>query len=115
MLTAVLAALALQTAPQGAEPLVNPTWITPPVFSTGPRTSRGRRASLPEGQVQLSCTASAEGRLTNCRVISEPAPPAALARAALEATETARIEPRRVDGQPVGTEVVFGMTYTKRE
>lgn len=115
MLTAVLAAVALQAAPQAAPlpPLANPTWIDRPEFATGSRTSRGRRPSLPEGSVQLTCTADVDGRLDDCRVTSEPAPPAALARAALDATKSARIQPRVVDGQAVSAEVVFGMTYTR--
>lgn len=116
MLTAALAALILQAAPAQIAPVANPTWITPPTFATaGPRTSRGRRPSIPEGSVQLTCTAKVDGKLENCRVTSEPAPPAALARAALAAAEDARAQPILVDGQPVSAEVVFGMTYTRPE
>ena len=104
MLIPALLALAAAQAPD-PQVLRNPTWITPPVISFG-RTTRNRR-SIPPGEVEIMCTAAADGRLEDCRIVAEHDGSAALRRAALQAAGRARVAPRTIDGGPVPSEVVF--------
>lgn len=117
MLAVAFAALVLQTAPQAAAPerLENPVWINQPAFSTEARTTRARPVTLPEGNVEITCISDVRGRLTNCRISSEPAPPPALGRAALDAARIARIQPHMINGQPAPATVIFGMEYKRPE
>ena len=117
MLTAVLAALVLQAAPApapaaGPERLANPVWIKAPEFDLEPRSTRARRVTLPEGNVEVTCVSNLEGRLENCTISSEGTPPA-LGRAALSAARNARIQPHTVNGAPAPATIIFGMEYKR--
>lgn len=128
MLFMVLAALALQDTPSAAavaqEPptsaqlavLENPRWVRYPRLSFGSSTrSRSRAGPPPVGRVEVDCRATTEGRLDDCRILSDTSQSRRLSRAALNAAREAEVEPRRVDGQPTPTRVVFSLMVAPPE
>lgn len=87
--------------------ITSPAWVTvpSPVYPYSPGT--GMRS----GRVSLACDVAPTGRLGACTIVEEVPQGQGFGSAALEATRTARMAPRTVDGVPTGGTVRFTMRF----
>ena len=100
-----------EAAPATPRPSVvtNPQWATPPEPEFPERaTERG----VTEAHVVLSCSASANGRVTDCSIIAEEPPGLGFGREAIAAARRATLSPRQVDGMAASARVTFPVTFT---
>jgi len=88
--------------------------IRPPSWLVAPQPEYPRRAArlrVEGGRVQLECRTSSNGRIENCRVISETPPDAGFAEAAVAAALASRVRPREVDGVAVEGSIRFTTNF----
>ncbi|RMG21620.1 MAG: energy transducer TonB, partial [Deltaproteobacteria bacterium] len=71
-------------------------------------TEAGRRAGI-EGQVKARIRISAEGRVTDVKIVSGLG--YGLDEEAERALRQFVFEPAKIDGRPVGTEILFKITF----
>jgi len=86
----------------------NPSWLKPPVpeFPTA-----AQRAGVGAGRVILTCNAMADGRISECSLEETPTG-VGFGAAALAATKAARLNPRRVDDVPTGSQIRFATRFS---
>lgn len=84
--------------------------VTNPMWARAPRTALPQAAiynGYDRGEVQLDCQAWANGRLHQCKVLSESARNIDLGVTALEAARSAVLSPRQIDRMAADAHVIF--------
>ena len=69
------------------------------------------RADPVRGRVRLECEVRTDGRLEDCRILSETPEGAGFGAAALSGASRARVPPNRRGGRAVNERVTFDMTF----
>lgn len=100
----LLAVLALGWASHaGAQAIVNPDWERKPSGDEFSDAYPPMAAALGiEGRAQVACRVTAEGVLSNCRVLAEAPKGQGFGPAAIELTHYFRMTPKMADGRGVG-------------
>jgi beta-lactamase regulating signal transducer with metallopeptidase domain len=100
--------LPVQTAEPVAGVITNPAWTQPPI----PRLPATALSSgVAEGRVRLTCTAEADGRLSDCSVVNETPAGVGFGAAAIEAAESSRISTEMIDPATDRPTVTFGVRF----
>ncbi|NBW11086.1 MAG: TonB family protein [Caulobacteraceae bacterium] len=98
-------------APAPAEtpeaPITSPSWVQSPQASW----PRAASTELTSGSAVVSCTARADGRLSDCAVVSEEPVGAGFGPAAVEAAGNARLAPSMVDAGATGRRIQFTVRF----
>ena len=93
--------------------ITNPNWLQRPTGDQMLRAYPTRAIDNGiEGTAQLNCAVQANGRLSDCRVISETPERNGFGRAATSLSRHFRMSPRTVDGQAIdGARVTFAIRF----
>ncbi len=105
----------VSTAPATRAPSVitNPDWVQRPSGDQLMRAypNRAIEAGI-TGSAQLNCAVQVDGRLNDCRIVSETPARQGFGRAATSLSRYFRMSPRTVDGQAVeGARVTVGIRF----
>ncbi|QTC92668.1 M56 family metallopeptidase [Brevundimonas goettingensis] len=90
-----------------AAPLTNPSWAQSP----RPTWPQAAGADVTSGSAVVSCTAQADGHLTDCSVLSEEPVGAGFGPVAVEAAEQARLSPSMIDAGWAGKTIRFSVRF----
>jgi TonB family protein len=94
---------------EGTSTITNPSWTRPPTPTTYPAAAMDQGVS--SGSAEVSCAVLADGRVSDCGVVSETPEGAGFGQAAVAAAAEARLSPRTVDSVPVGGTVRFTIRF----
>lgn len=96
----------VQTAAPTREPITNPSWVERP-------TPNWPAAAIDQGTtnavVAVSCLPASDGRLVDCRIVSEDPAGLGFGAAALEAAHRGRVSPRTVAGVATAGRINFNV------
>lgn len=88
--------------------ITNPTWVQHPKPAF---PAQAIENDVGTGQVTLSCTAEADGRLSGCSVVNEDPAGNGFGAAAVESIGSARLSPRSIDSAAAGATVRFTIRF----
>ena len=88
-------------------PITNPSWVQSPQ----PTWPQAAPADVTSGSALVSCTARADGHLTNCAVLDEDPVGAGFGPAAVQAATNARLSPSVIDAGGAGKVIQFRVRF----
>lgn len=100
-----------QASPQPAT-ITNPTWAQHP---TPAFPAQAIENEVTSGQVTVSCTAEADGRLSGCTAVAEDPAGNGFGAAAVESMDSARLSPQSIDSAAAGARVRFTIRFRLAE